>query len=222
VTSERPRFPAALSIAAAAVFLILVGLGTWQLQRAAWKKTELAKLAALDRAPPQPIGPVLARAAAGADVELARVVARCAPAEPAQPRLRMTVDRGDWIARALSPCPVAGAPYVGVLADRGILPATRGSTAPARPIIAPPGILTGVLVRTTPANGPTPPGYAPYVLSVESEAPPAPGVAPAPVDFAAADRLQYVGAYAPTWFGLAGVLACVYAALLWRRLHPQP
>ena len=61
---------------------------------------------------------------------------------------------------------------------------------------------------------------APVVLSVEQETPPPPGVAPAPYD-AAADSLHYVGAYAPTWFGLAVALACVYAAMLWRRYHPK-
>ena len=43
---------------------------------------------------------------------------------------------------------------------------------------------------------------------------------PAPYPDAAAN-LEYVGAYAPTWFGLAAVAAAIYAAMLWRRDHPK-
>ena len=37
----------------------------------------------------------------------------------------------------------------------------------------------------------------------------------------AAGNLEYVGSYAPTWFGLAGVALSFYAAMLWRRYHPK-
>ena len=60
----------------------------------------------------------------------------------------------------------------------------------------------------------------PLVLVVEQETPAAPGVAPAPPPPGAPDDLQYVGEYTLTWFGLAGVVACFYAALLWRRYRP--
>ena len=62
---------------------------------------------------------------------------------------------------------------------------------------------------------------APYVLVAESETPAAPGLKPAPYPDAA-DNLHYVGAYAPTWFGLAVAAVGVYAAMLWRRYHPKP
>jgi len=221
MTSERRGFPVVLSIATLAVLMVLLGLGAWQLQRLAWKTRELRKIERLQSAAPQPIGPVLAQAAAGADVELARVAVRCLPAPPAPARLRMTTDAGAWIARALSGCRIAGGPYAGVLADRGFLAASRGMTAPTAPVLPAPAALTGVLFRPAPIDGPVPAGFAPYLLSVETERPPAPGVTPAPYDVRSGDSLQYVGAYAPTWFGLAGVLVCVYAALLWRRLHPR-
>jgi surfeit locus 1 family protein len=64
-------------------------------------------------------------------------------------------------------------------------------------------------------------GAAPYVLVAERETPAPPGVAPSPYPDAAGN-LEYVGAYAPTWFGLAGALVAIYAAMLWRRYHPKP
>jgi cytochrome oxidase assembly protein ShyY1 len=45
-------------------------------------------------------------------------------------------------------------------------------------------------------------------------------VRPAPFPDAAGN-LEYVGSYAPTWFGLAGVVLAIYAAMLWRREHPK-
>ena len=219
--SERPRFPFVLSLVCAAAFAVLVGLGAWQLQRLHWKQAELARIARLNASWPQPIAAVLVLAARGQDVELSRVAATCAPAPRAPARLKMTTDNGQWIARALAPCRLAGAPYAGVIADLGFIEATRGQTEPGAPVIPAPVRLTGVLFKPAPPDGPTPPGFAPYLLSVETEAPPEAGVVPAPYAVSAADNLEYVGDYAPTWFGLAGVLAGVYAALLWRRLHPK-
>ena len=63
---------------------------------------------------------------------------------------------------------------------------------------------------------------APYILMAEHEVPSAPGVTPHPFAPHAPENLQYVGAYWLTWFGLAGAVAGVYAAMLWRRYHPKP
>ncbi len=100
--------------------------------------------------------------------------------------------------------------------------AASGATAAPNVSLPQPGRLVGVLRR-----GKTAPGAiglahpAPLVLVVEQETPAAPGVAPAPPPAGdAPDSLQYVGAYAPTWFGLAAVAACFYAAMLWRRYRP--
>jgi cytochrome oxidase assembly protein ShyY1 len=105
--------------------------------------------------------------------------------------------------------------------DRGYLTASRGSTAIPTVALPPPVQVEGVLLprsKLPPAGLARP---APYVLVAEKETPPAPGVVPTTVGANAADNLQYVGAYAPTWFGLAGVLAAIYAAMLWRRYHPK-
>jgi surfeit locus 1 family protein len=216
----RGGFPWALTLAAAAVFVICAGLGVWQLRRAEWKHAALAKIAALRAAPPQPIAPVLARAARGEDVSFTRVVAPCAPAPPGPAEVRMTTDHGDWIGRILSPCRLAAAPYDGVIVDRGSLVSTRGDPNPPLVSLPAPGSITGVLF---PRGAVQPGGLAypaPYLLVAERETPSRGGLTPAPYPDPAGS-LQYVGAYAPTWFGLAGVVLTVYAAMLWRRRRPK-
>ena len=218
--SRKIVFPFGLTLLAAVVFVILVGIGEWQLRRAAWKAHELARIAALEHAPPAPIGPVLVRAAKGEDVSFTGVVADCAPGPATPAAFHMISDNGDWIARTLGPCRLAGAPFDGVVVDRGFLLSSRGSPNPPALNLPQPAHVIGVLYARAapPAVGLAHP--APYVLVVEQESPPAPGVAATPYPDAG-DNLQYVGTYAPTWFGLAGALACVYAAMLWRRTHPK-
>jgi surfeit locus 1 family protein len=219
MTSERPRFPVGLTLAAAVVFAICVGLGVWQLQRAAWKARELARIAALKAAPPVPIGPVLARAAVGADASFTRVAADCAGGSAPTP-YRLTTDNNDWIARAQATCRLVGEPYDGVVVDRGVLAGSRGATSAPTTVLPAPAHVEGVLYRTSAA---TPAGLthaAPYVLVAERETPAPRGVTPTPYPDAAGN-LEYAGAYAPTWFGLAGALAAIYAAMLWRRQHPK-
>jgi surfeit locus 1 family protein len=222
MTSERPRFPLVLTVFALAGFAICCALGAWQLQRADWKRLELARIAERQHAAPVPLGPVLARLAAGDNVDFTRVTVACAPAPPAPATLHMTTDGGDWIARALSPCGIAQAPYDGVVVDRGVVEATRGQARQASPVTLPaPAQVTGVLFARPGAAAAGLARPAPVVLVVESEAPAAPGIVPTPYPGGAADQLQYVGAYWLTWFGLAGALGAIYAAVLWRRYHPK-
>ncbi|HEY1753538.1 MAG TPA: SURF1 family cytochrome oxidase biogenesis protein [Caulobacteraceae bacterium] len=218
-SAERARFPIGLTLAAIVVLAVCCALGVWQLQRGAWKAQELQRIDALKTAPAVPIGPVLARAAAGADASFTRVAADCAPGSAAAP-YHLTTDNAEWIARARAVCRVAGGPYRGVLVDRGFLAASRGATSAPTTALPPPQHVEGVLYRA-PQNDPAPsPAQAPYILVAEREAPPPPGVVAAPYPDAAG-ALQYAGAYAPTWFGLAVVALCFYAAMLWRRYHPK-
>ena len=220
--TSKPRFPVGLTLACVVVFVVCIGLGDWQLQRAAWKTHEVARIAALKQAPPIPIAPVLAKAANGADVTFTRVVADCAPGPPAPAQVHMVSDNGEWIARVLGPCRLSSAPYDGVVADRGFLASSRGSPNPPDVTLPAPAHLVGVLYPRRADAPPTGPAHAaPYVLAVEHETPAALGVTPAPYPDAG-DNLQYAGAYWLTWFGLAGAVACVYAAMLWRRTHPKP
>jgi surfeit locus 1 family protein len=220
MTSDRTTFPIGLTLVTFVAVAIMAGLGAWQLQRLDWKHQETARIAALANAPPRPIGPALARLARGGSADFTRVAADCEP-DPAAPTVfHLTTDNGEWIARALAGCRLSASAYDGVIVDRGFLTASRGSTATPSVALPPPVHVVGVLFAM-----PQPPGAglarpAPVVLSVERETPAPPGVTPAPYANAS-DNLHYVGAYAPTWFGLAGTLACVYAAMLWRRYHPK-
>jgi len=217
----RAAFPWGLTLATAVVVAICAGLGVWQLQRAQWKSDQLARLEAMKTAPAVPLAPVLARAARGENVDLVRVVVECAPAPP-QRFFRMSVDNGEWVARPLAACAVAAPPYDGIVIDRGVYEASRGQVNLPSSAMPAPGRVIGVL--RPPVQGPGVVGLAhpaPWILAAERETPPPPGVTPAPGEIGAADNLQYVGAYAPTWFGLAGVAACVYAAMLWRRYRPR-
>ncbi|HXQ17219.1 MAG TPA: SURF1 family cytochrome oxidase biogenesis protein [Caulobacteraceae bacterium] len=219
--TSRPRFPVGLTLAVAIVFAVTVSLGVWQLRRANWKTHELARIAALKHAPPTPIDAVLSRVVTGEDVSFTRVVANCLPGPAAPAELHMISDNGEWIARTLGPCHLAEAPFGGIVVDRGFLASSRGSPNPPTPTLPMPGRVVGVLYSRAepPALGLTHP--APYTLVAEQETPPAPGVSPAPYPDAT-DNLQYVGAYWLTWFGLAGAVAGVYAAMFWRRYHPKP
>ena len=218
MTSSSRRFPVGLTLAAGVVFALCIGLGVWQLQRLHWKGQVLAQIAALKAAPAQPIVPVLARAARGEEVEFTRVVADCAAAPAQTVHFVMGVADTQYVWRPQSACRIDAPPFDGVVVDRGVLAAATGSTQPPAATLPSPMHLVGVLRRAAslpPVAGLTRP--APVILVVEQETPAAPGVTPAPPEGGTPENLQYVGEYAPTWFGLAGVLACFYAALLWRR-----
>jgi surfeit locus 1 family protein len=223
MTSEARRFPIGLTLAAAVVFAVCIALGVWQAQRFGWKQQMLRDIAVRQAAAPTPIGPVLARAAGGADVSFTRVTATCLPAPAAVARFHMTTQNDDWIARALSDCGLAGGgAYDGVVVDRGIVTASHGLANPPPLSLPAPQTVVGVLYAKAEPATPALAHPAPDVLVAEQETPPTPGVAPQPYDVNAADNLEYVGAYAPTWFGLAAAVAGVYAAMLWRRSHPKP
>jgi surfeit locus 1 family protein len=66
-------WPTVLGLAA---LVVLAGLGTWQLQRRAWKEALIAKIAARIKAEPISLTHALASFAEGRDVEYAHVVAR--------------------------------------------------------------------------------------------------------------------------------------------------
>lgn len=239
------RFPLGLTIAAALAFVLISGLGVWQLQRLAWKKDLLARVEALRDAPARPAAAVLAEAANGRDVEYQRVAAVCMPAaapSPAAYRYALRDGRVGW--RLLTQCRLAGAPYDTILLDRGLVSRFAGVMSPAAAVYAEPGVVTGVLRkpggRALLGPGETPTSDAarvfrvidigalaslahdaglsrpsPYLLATESESPEIPGVVPAALP---QDIPNNHLIYALTWFALAGVLAWFYGALLLRRL----
>ena len=231
-----------LTLVAGVAFAILVALGVWQLKRLAWKQDLLAKVAALKVAPARPIGEVLALAAAGHDVEYRRVAADCQP--PAQPprdayRYALRDGRVGW--RLMGFCALPGAPFGGIVLDRGLVDRFSGGMAPAAASFPPAGDVTGVM-RASGAHSPldAPPNRqadgstvllaldpaalalvagrstAPYYLAVESERPAPAGLTPAPLPEEIPNNHF---AYALTWFALAGVLVWMWAGSLMRRMR---
>lgn len=240
------RFPFGLTATALLAFAILVALGIWQLRRLAWKTDLLAKVAALQGAPAQPIGAILANAAQGGDVEYRRVAVDCLRPDQAQTTAyRYAVRDGEVAWRLLSLCRLGGMPFDGILVDRGIVSRFNGEMAPKEADYASPKSIVGVLrapggkpwlgpAEATVGSGPL--TYrvvdraalnllakdngvlrpAPYLLAAESEEPAPAGLVPAALPQEIPNNHLV---YALTWFALAGILVWVYGTLLLNRLR---
>ena len=227
------RFPIGLTVAVAVALAILVGLGVWQLERLAWKRDLLARIAAMQAAPAAPLPEVLARAAKGEDVAFARVVALC-PGLAAAPYAELyALHEGQAGSRLISACRLEGGAYGSILVDRGFVQdiiSARPAQDPAD--IRPTGV-RGILRAPdepssfAPAN--TPGRFygrqiaplaaalkaadpAPWFLMAETSTNPEwLALKPAPLPAQISNRhLEY----ALTWFGLAAALLAVYAAML--------
>jgi surfeit locus 1 family protein len=240
--AERPAgpagFPLGMTLATAVALAILIGLGVWQLQRLKWKEGLLAQVAALQSAPARPLEPTLDALARGGDVGFTRVRVSC-PGLSRAPFLQLYALH-DGVAgwRLISACEAPSLGYRSILVDRGFV----ADTVAARPEVVPadrtPFELVGVLRApdkpsfVTPANQPAAnrwfsrdipamaralgaPRPAPVFLFAETASnPDFKALVPAPLPTSIPNRhLEY----ALTWFGLAGALAGVYAAVLLRR-----
>jgi surfeit locus 1 family protein len=236
MTSEAPGRPVLLTILVLIALAILIGLGTWQLKRLAWKRDLLARIERLQTAPPRPVGEVLAAAAAGRDVGFARVTVDC-PGLARAPYLELhAITGGQAGSRLISACRLTGGPFGAVLVDRGFVADTISARPPADPADRTPLTLTGVLRAPDPksfvAPADTPgrwftrdipamaaalgaPRPAPLFLMAETATNPEwLALKPQPLP---ADLPNRHLEYELTWFGLAAALLGVYAALLWRR-----
>jgi surfeit locus 1 family protein len=234
-TDARRGFPVGLTAAVAIALAILAGLGTWQLQRLAWKRDLLTKVAALQAAPAQPIGAVLDRLADGADGDFTRVRATCPGLATAAFLELYSVRDGQAGSRLISACRVDSARYRTVLVDRGFV----GDTISARPPVdagQAAVAVTGVLRVPEPGNAFSAPNRperwyvrdvaamaaalkapepAPLFLMAETSSNPEwKALVPAPIP---ADIPNRHLEYALTWYGLAAALLGVYAAMLLRR-----
>lgn len=232
------RFPVGLTIAVGIAFFILIGLGTWQVQRLAWKRDLLAQVAALQSAPARDAGPVLARMKAGEATDFTRVRIDC-QGLGAAPYLQLySVRDGQAGSRLVSACALAGAPYGSILVDRGFVADDISARPPVNPADATPLSVVGVLRVPEPGNFVSPPNDvagnrwyvrdvpqmatalkaanpAPLVLMAETSSNPEwKALDPAPLPAEISNRhLEYAG----TWYGLAAALVGVYAAVILRR-----
>jgi len=228
-------FPIGLTVATAIAMVVLLALGTWQVQRLAWKRDLLDRLEALQAAPAEPLGPVLERLAAGDDVDFTRVTLSCAGLAAAPYVELYGLREGQAGVRLISACPVDAGPYRAILVDRGFIPDTVADRPPSGPSDAP-LILTGVLRSPDAPSAFSPPNRdgrwftrdpagmagalgaeapAPIFLMAETATNPEwPALTPAPVP---ADISNRHLEYAVTWYGLAAALAGVYAAMLLKR-----
>ena len=142
---EKRGFPFGLTVAVLVAFVILIGLGVWQVRRLQWKTDLLNRIAALQAAPAQPLGAVLQRRKAGADVDYTRVEVSCPDLETRPVVHLFAVFQGLAGYRPIAACPLASGPYGSVLVDRGFvgMPGDdQPRDLPGRPISEP---IVGVL-----------------------------------------------------------------------------
>ncbi|PVM85829.1 SURF1 family protein [Caulobacter endophyticus] len=224
VSAKKSRFPIVLTIVTLIAFTILCGLGSWQMQRLAWKEDLLARIETLKTAPAVPLAGVLARADRGEDVDFVRVAADCAPGHTAPLPLVYGVRDGDMVWRAMAACRLAGQAHGVVLLDLGLVDALTGQIQPSPRTFVAPSRAVGVLMAPKALGGDREKALAAvaadrpasHILMVETATPAVAGVTPAPLPAEISNRhLEY----ALTWFGLAVTLLFIYAAMLWRKMR---
>lgn len=233
MTTERGRFPWALTVVCALTLTLLIGLGTWQVRRLGWKQGLIADAEAAATAPP-----VALTDATGPLPAFRKVVLDCDFEDGGHPLVELqSILDGRPGVRLISRCRdrIVDLGFVDeAVADR---PA-QVDFRPARPVQARPMVVA--VVRDA-----TPPGpFAPPVrdgrfyardnaaiaevlgvpaanagqtlYATQSAFPGFAALRPAAPPAAFANN--HLG-YALTWFGLAIVLAGFYVALLRRRLR---
>ncbi|MBS0332144.1 MAG: SURF1 family protein [Proteobacteria bacterium] len=227
-----------MTIATAIAFAILIGLGVWQLQRLKWKEALLAGIDRAQHAQPAPLEDVLSGLALGKDVEYAHVKVSC-PGLARAPALELySLRNGQVGSRLISVCRVVSSYYNSILVDRGFVPDTVTYRPTPDPADVTPVEVTGVLRKGDKGNFMTPPNtpkrwflhnakamgaalHAPqpvapmFLMAETSSNPDFKGLVPAPFPLDIPNRHME---YAITWFGLAGALAGVYGAAVFKRM----
>jgi len=230
----RGRFPWGLTIASALVFVLLVTLGVWQVQRLQWKQGLIAQAEAAAAALPEAPAYVL-----GADNPEFGKVALICPGLATAPFVELqTIHEGQPGVRLISACRHPGYGQT-LLIDRGFVAETISARPPVAASDEPVELVAQV--RTTPAPGPMAlaaegrrffardNAAMARVLGVEGP------VAPQTLFALTSSNPEWLAlepsappavfsnnhlGYAITWFGLALALAGFYIALLRRKLTP--
>jgi len=229
------------ALAALPVLLLLLGLGTWQVQRLAWKTDLLARLAAAEAAAPVPLDPT-----AGALPEpYTKLSTRGRFLHDREALLGAEVRDGRLGAHLLTPLEREGGRRPALLVDRGWVPFDPGGAAldAAAPIMRPQGEVT-VTGYARPAQSRTwlsatddparrrfftfdpeaigaalgLPAVEPFALvALAGGEAGARGELPIPATALPRPENPHLG-YAITWYGLALSLVLVFLAWARRRL----
>lgn len=235
-------FPWALTLVTLLCLAILLALGTWQVQRLAWKEALIATIDSRVSAAPVALAEVEKAAGAGGDIEYQPVAAAGTFLHDKEQFFFATHDgQSGWY--VYTPLSLADGRFVFV--NRGFVPYDRKSAATREPgQVAGEVSLTG-LARTAPAAKPSSlvPDNQPaenvfywkdlVAMTANAGLEPA-SVLPFFIDAAKSDVPEGypVGGvtiidlpnshlqYAVTWYGLAAALAGVYVAMLLRRRKP--
>jgi len=231
---RRRRFPFGLTIVAVLAFVLLCGLGVWQVQRLQWKEGLIRQAEAAAAFGPAPLTSVLALP----DPAFRKVAIDC-PGLSTAPYVELqTIHDGESGVRLLSVCRPVGSSEI-FLIDRGFVAEGISARPPVSDTAAP--VRVTAELRQTPPPGPMAlpvdkglfyardnPAMAralgaanvnpntlfavtssnPEWLALQPSAPPA------------AFSNNHLG-YALTWFGLALALVGFYVVLLRRRLAPN-
>lgn len=233
------------ALAVLPVLLALLGLGTWQAQRLAWKADLLARLEAMEAAPPVPLD-----ALAGPPEPYAKLAAAGRFLHGREALLGFAVRHGRMGAHLLTPLEREGGRRPALLVDRGWVPLAPDGAAPdpAAGIARPEGEVTVIGYArpgqarewVSPTDDPARrrffvfdpvtigaalglPAVEPFGLVALAEGD-APARGPFPVPATALPRPTnpHLG-YAITWYGLALALVLVFLAWARRRLKdPGP
>lgn len=236
---EDGGFPWVLTLVTLISLAILLALGTWQVQRLAWKEALIARIESRLAAPPAPLAEVAAAAASGDDVEYRPVAASGSFLHDKEQFFFATHEgQSGWFVYTPLRLDDSGTVFV----NRGFVPYDRkAASTRAQGQVAGPVAVSG-LARTVPAAKPSwlVPDNQPAenvfywkdlaAMTANAALDPA-TVLPIFIDAAKADvpggypvggvtiidlpnsHLQY----AVTWYGLALALAGVYLSLLRRR-----
>jgi surfeit locus 1 family protein len=228
----RPRRLLLPALLALPVLALLLGLGTWQVQRLHWKEALLARIAAAEAAPPHPLGPAAPEPYTPEPYAKVQATGRFDHGREALLGLEL---RGTALgAHLLTPLLREGAPAL--LVDRGWVPLERSA-----PVERPEGevAVTGYVrpADTRDWNSPRDdaagrrfylfdppaiaaaldlPGAAPFGLVALAPPGTPPGLLPAAARSLPRPNNPHLG-YAITWYGLALALVGVFLAFARRR-----
>ena len=199
------RLPLIPTLVVAAAVAVMVGLGIWQLQRAAWKDGLLAEYAAAAAMPALDLDPLLTGGGPLPPLAFRRALVSCR-GDAVAPTVRGGRSRtGQGGYAYLVPC----RPGASGLAGRLLVNAGWSALPDGDRRLSLGGITAGTLGADLPGE--------PLILTAATPTPPLAASAPASIE----DVPNNHRAYAAQWFFFAGLALLIYALALRRRTAPQ-